>query len=67
MEFPHKFRHTQASLLYASGENPIVISKRLGHKQVSTTQNIYAHLMKDVDQQASEKIALYRSNDKAIK
>ena len=66
---PHKFRHTQASLLYASGENPVVISKRLGHKQVSTTQNIYAHLMKDGDQQASEKIAnlLYRNNDKAIK
>jgi integrase len=59
---PHKFRHTQASLLYAAGENPIVISKRLGHKQVSTTQNIYAHMMKDGDKQASDKIAdkLYR-------
>lgn len=60
---PHKFRHTHASLLYDSGENPVVISKRLGHKQVSTTQNIYAHLMKGKDRQASEKIAdkLYRN------
>jgi len=59
---PHKFRHTQASLLYAAGENPIAISKRLGHKQVSTTQNIYAHLMEGGDKGASDKIAtlLYR-------
>lgn len=66
---PHKFRHTQASLLYASGENPVTISKRLGHKQVSTTQNIYAHLLENGDKQASDKIAnlLYRNLDKSIK
>jgi len=60
---PHKFRHTQASLLYAAGENPVVISKRLGHKQVSTTQNIYAHLLENGDKQASDKIAslLYKN------
>lgn len=65
---PHKFRHTQASLLYASGENPIVISKRLGHKQVSTTQNIYAHLLENGDKQASDKIAnlLYRNREQSI-
>lgn len=61
---PHKFRHTQASLLYYSGEDPVTISKRLGHKQVSTTQNIYSHLMKGADERASDKIAgmLYRNN-----
>lgn len=66
---PHKFRHTQASLLYATGENPVTISKRLGHKQVSTTQNIYAHLLENGDKQASDKIAnlLYRNLDKSIK
>jgi integrase len=60
---PHRFRHTMASLLYMSGENPIAISKRLGHKQVSTTQNIYAHLLENGDKQASDKIAnlLYRN------
>lgn len=66
---PHKFRHTQASLLYAAGENPIVISKRLGHKQVSTTQNIYAHLLDNGDKQASDKIAslLYKKETAEIK
>lgn len=66
---PHKFRHTQASLLYYSGEDPVTISKRLGHKQVSTTQNIYSHLMKGADERASDKIAgmLYRNNNPGSK
>ncbi|HHV09773.1 MAG TPA: site-specific integrase [Clostridiales bacterium] len=61
---PHKFRHTQASLLYFSGEDPVTISNRLGHKHVSTTQNIYGHIMKGADERASDKIAsmLYRNN-----
>lgn len=54
---PHKFRHTQASLLYNQGVDPITISKRLGHAQVSTTQNIYAHLMDKADEKASEVIS----------
>lgn len=60
---PHKFRHSQASILYMSGIDVVTISKRLGHKQVSTTQNIYAHLMAESDKKASEKIAdvLYRN------
>lgn len=61
--YPHKFRHSQASILYASGVDIVTISGRLGHKQVSTTQNIYSHIMKDSDQKASEAIAnaLYRN------
>lgn len=54
---PHKFRHSQASILYASGVDIVTISKRLGHKQVSTTQNIYAHMMEKSDKEASDKIA----------
>lgn len=59
---PHKFRHSQASILYASGIDIVTTSKRLGHKQVSTTQNIYAHLLKESDKKASDAIAnaLYR-------
>lgn len=55
--YPHKFRHTQASLLYALGVDPITISKRLGHKQVSTTQNIYAHMVAKADCEANEAVA----------
>ena len=54
---PHKFRHSQASLLYANNIDIVTISKRLGHKQVSTTQNIYAHMMEKSDRQASDTIS----------
>ena len=55
--YPHKFRHSQASILYASGVDIVTISKRLCHKQVSTTQTIYAHMMEKSDKEASDKIA----------
>ena len=59
---PHKFRHTHGSLLYELGENPIAISKRLGHKQVSTTQDIYSHVLDKGDKKLSDTLAnvLYR-------
>lgn len=50
---PHKFRHTQASILYYAGLDPVTISNRLGHSDVSTTQNIYSHLLKGADHKAS--------------
>jgi integrase len=51
---PHAFRHTHASILYFSGVNSITISKRLGHAKVSTTTDIYSHIIKKSDEQASE-------------
>lgn len=54
---PHKFRHTMASLLYFNGLDSISISKRLGHAKVSTTTDIYSHIIKQADERASECIA----------
>ena len=54
---PHAFRHTQASLLYFAGVDSVTISKRLGHAQVSTTQNFYAHIIQEADEIAAECIA----------
>lgn len=51
---PHKFRHTQASLLIASGVDILTISKRLGHAKVSTTMDIYSHQLAKSDERASE-------------
>lgn len=65
--YPHKFRHTQASLLYALGVDPITISKRLGHKQVSTTQNIYAHMVAKADCEANEAVATVLFNAESNK
>lgn len=54
---PHAFRHTMASLLYFNGVDGISISKRLGHSKVSTTTDIYSHIIKQADEQAAECIA----------
>ena len=54
---PHAFRHSQASLLFFNGADAITISKRLGHAKVSTTTDIYSHIMKKADETASETLA----------
>ena len=46
--------HTMASMLYFNGVDSVSISKRLGHAQVSTTANIYAHVMEEADQKSAE-------------
>lgn len=55
--YPHKFRHSQASILIASNVDIVTVSKRLGHKQVSTTQNVYAHLLDKMDEQAAKAVS----------
>lgn len=54
---PHKFRHTQASLLIYSGADIVSVSKRLGHAKTSTTTDIYAHIIDDADERNAESIA----------
>lgn len=51
---PHAFRHTMASMLYFNGVDSVSISKRLGHAQVSTTANIYAHVMEAADRKNAD-------------
>lgn len=59
---PHLLRHTQASLLIAQGVDILTVSKRLGHAMVSTTLDIYSHVLAKSDAAASDKIdeLLYR-------
>ena len=48
----HDFRHSHASLLLSKGVPILVISKRLGHKNTSTTLNIYSHLIPEDEDKA---------------
>jgi integrase len=41
---PHMFRHTHATELLRAGWDPAYIQRRLGHAQIQTTVNTYAHL-----------------------
>lgn len=51
---PHAFRHTMTSLLFFGGVDSVSISKRLGHSQVSTTTDIYAHVMEEADRRNAD-------------
>ena len=51
---PHAFRHTMASMLYYNGMDSVSISSRLGHSQVSTTANIYSHVIEEADRKSAE-------------
>ena len=46
-----------ASMLYFSGVDSVSISKRLGHAQVSTTANIYAHVRESADRKNADILA----------
>lgn len=52
----HAFRHTQASLLIASGSDIVSVSKRLGHANATTTMNIYAHELAKADKKSANVI-----------
>lgn len=41
----HDLRHTSATLLLAQGVEPRLIMDVLGHSQISTTMNLYAHVL----------------------
>lgn len=52
----HSLRHTNATLLIASGTPLKTVSNRLGHSNVTTTGNIYTHAIKSADEAAAETI-----------
>ncbi|MBA3036563.1 MAG: site-specific integrase [Desulfobacterium sp.] len=52
----HDMRHTTASLLIEQGENIKYIQKQLGHSSPTVTLNVYAHLMKDFNQEAVSRL-----------
>lgn len=63
--YPHKFRHSQASILLYSGIDLVTVAGRLGHAQPSTTGNLYGHILRHADRRASDAVAnaLYRKKE----
>ena len=50
----HSLRHTNATLMIASGVPITTVSKRLGHADTTTTGRIYAHAIRSADEAAAE-------------
>lgn len=51
----HGLRHTAATIMIAQGADIKNLSSRLGHSNISTTGNIYAHALKSVDRDIADK------------
>jgi len=52
----HDLRHSCATLLLAQGVPQRVIMEILGHTTISTTANIYTHVLPDLNREALDKI-----------
>jgi integrase len=52
----HDLRHTNATLMLRSGVPVTVASKRLGHKHISMTLDVYAHVLDDMEDAAIEHV-----------
>lgn len=52
----HGIRHSHATALIAAGVPVKVVSERLGHSTVMITQDVYAHVLPTMQQQAAEKM-----------
>ncbi|MER2107668.1 MAG: site-specific integrase [Solibacillus sp.] len=55
----HGLRHTHCSLLFEAGASLKEVQDRLGHSDIQTTMNIYAHVTKKAKEEAIQKFVNY--------
>ncbi|MEZ2656690.1 site-specific integrase [Aneurinibacillus aneurinilyticus] len=62
----HDLRHTHATLLLQLGENPKVVSERLGHADISITLNTYSHVLLNMQESLAQNfdVAMKKSEKK---
>lgn len=53
----HDLRHTNATLLISQGIDFKTVQTRLGHKDITTTLNIYSHVNKEMQKKATDKLS----------
>ncbi|WP_156185638.1 tyrosine-type recombinase/integrase [Bacillus sp. FJAT-27916] len=51
----HNLRHTHATILMRMGENPKVVSERLGHARVGITLDIYSHTNEEMQKRTANR------------
>ncbi len=54
----HDLRHSHASLLINKGQNILIVSKRLGHNDITQTLNTYSHLFPNAQKQIIDSIEI---------
>ncbi|SOC24079.1 phage integrase family protein [Ureibacillus xyleni] len=55
----HGLRHTHCSLLFEAGASLKEVQDRLGHTDVQTTMNVYAHITQKAKAEAIQKFESY--------
>ncbi|WP_124057594.1 site-specific integrase [Vaginisenegalia massiliensis] len=58
----HGLRHTHASLLLFAGVSIASVARRLGHSNMTTTQQVYLHIIQELENQDNDKIMRYLSS-----
>lgn len=53
----HDLRHTNATILISQGIDFKTVQSRLGHKDISTTLNIYSHVNKEMQKKATDTLS----------
>ena len=53
----HSFRHLFASLLVNQGVDIVTVSGALGHSTISTTSNIYCHMLQEAQAKVSDAVS----------
>ena len=53
---PHDLKHTGVAFLVAAGVDPSEIARRAGHSSVTTTYDLYGHLLPEVDTDAADRL-----------
>jgi integrase len=62
---PHECRHTYASFLIAAGANAKTISAMMGHAKITTTFDLYGHLMPGAEDEAAGLLDTYLQQARA--
>ena len=52
----HDLRHSHCALLFEMGIPPLEVKERLGHKNIETTLNVYAHVYPGKQRLLSDKL-----------
>jgi len=64
---PHELRHTTAALMIDQGANPLTVQRRLGHKDIRTTLQLYGHLFPEQDDMLTGRLDELRERARASK
>jgi integrase len=55
----HDLRHAAASLVLAQGVPMVAIQRTLGHTSITTTANIYSHILPELQEEAAEQMGRF--------